>query len=125
MACIKVIINRVLEKLKINTLSNEVSKINTTILNPLIIASTNILNNYLKISITTSLIGAEINLIKDTIKVNCGIVCSIDKDTKIIRFSKSGVNWESNEQGVEKYNTLFASAPWGLEDYTIEDLFED
>lgn len=125
MACIKVIINRVLEKLKINTLSNNISKLNTTILNPLIIASTNILNNLIKVNITTSLISAEISLIKETITVNCGIVCLINNDKKTITFSKPNINWMNTEEGVEKYNTLFASAPWGLEDYIIEDMFED
>lgn len=125
MACIKVIINRVLEKLKVNTISNKISKLNTSILNPLIIASTNILNNLIKVNISTSIISAEISLIKETITINCGIVCSIDKDKKRILFSKSGLDWTSDEEGIEKYNMLFASAPWGLEDYTIEDMFED
>ena len=125
MACIKVIINRVLEKLKVNTISNKISKLNTSILNPLIIASTNILNNLIKVNISTSIISAEISLIKETITINCGIVCSIDKDKKRILFSKSGLDWNSDEEGIEKYNMLFASAPWGLEDYTIEDMFED
>ena len=117
MSCLSVNINIIPSKFEVGTtLLNKLNVNITNISNGLIILL-NKINEDLKLNIS--------DIYQKHLTVSYGIVCSIDKDTKVIRFSKSGVNWENNEQGVEKYNTLFASAPWGLEDYTIEDLFED
>jgi hypothetical protein len=66
---------------------------------------------------------AVIGRVGNGLKANIGIVCSVS--TKIyVRFKEGKLTWNGvdNNKGVIKFNTIFASGDWSLNEVQIEEL---
>ena len=65
--------------------------------------------------------GVELRDTTSRLKVDFGVVCNVGGDY-ILRFEQAVLTWNADDVGVIKYNTLFASGEWSLEEIEIEEL---